>query len=93
MQAGYAVGGLRSDIKSKVKTLVRGHYGIPGEMTPGEVKEAVEWLCAKSNFTCGDLSIKVSDRLSYPLGCNDELVYRPRAVTVSRSTGILAWQR
>ena len=58
-QAGYAIGGLRSDLKSKAKNLVPGYYGISGKMSPQEVKDRVAWLCEKSRFTCGELDMEV----------------------------------
>ncbi|KIY47153.1 hypothetical protein FISHEDRAFT_59844 [Fistulina hepatica ATCC 64428] len=54
----YAVGGIHSDIKSKAKTMLSGHYKIPGALSKQEIQEAVAWLTVKRLYIYDDLNVK-----------------------------------
>ncbi|KAI1784563.1 hypothetical protein LXA43DRAFT_1101239 [Ganoderma leucocontextum] len=53
--ASYAMGGLRSELKHRIKGLIGGYYNIPGNMEVREVEDVVKWLQEKSNFTCANV--------------------------------------
>ena len=59
IQAGYAIAGLRGEVKTKGRAQISGHYGIPGKGTNVEVQEKIEWLLKNSNFTCGGVDAQV----------------------------------
>ncbi|EGN92722.1 hypothetical protein SERLA73DRAFT_156867 [Serpula lacrymans var. lacrymans S7.3] len=50
---------IRGEVVAKVRLMINGAYGIPGDMSPGEIKLAVQWLIDTCTFTDGDLDIKV----------------------------------
>ncbi|EGO03639.1 hypothetical protein SERLA73DRAFT_149872 [Serpula lacrymans var. lacrymans S7.3] len=46
------------EVVAKARLMINGAYGIPGDMSPEEIKLAVQWLIDTCAFTDGDLDIK-----------------------------------
>ncbi|KIY43171.1 hypothetical protein FISHEDRAFT_78767 [Fistulina hepatica ATCC 64428] len=43
----YATGGVRGDLKNKAKSMISGHYKIPGDHSKEEIQEIISWLLSK----------------------------------------------
>lgn len=64
-QAGYAIGGLRGDLKARARASIAGHYAIPGSgMSNQDIRDTVRWLLTKSNFMYGGVNVHVRTHLT-----------------------------
>ncbi|KIY44271.1 hypothetical protein FISHEDRAFT_78179 [Fistulina hepatica ATCC 64428] len=54
----YSVGGIHGDIKSKARTMLSGHYKIPGNLSKQEIQETVAWLTSKRLYVYSDVDVK-----------------------------------
>jgi hypothetical protein len=46
-------------LKTKARSSIAGHFGIPGKMSKAEIEKAIRWLLLGSKFSRGEVSAEV----------------------------------
>lgn len=79
---GYAITGLRGDLKAKAKAGIAGYFGIPGQMSKADIEEAARWLLQGCKFARGEVDVMVYGPGIYNLlyDTNLELLKQKRTV-------------